>query len=182
MLNARLYASTLGRGSVTFPSPKDERKLPGSFVGREQRLSELRVALEETSTYGHLFLISGEPEPTRHCQLQSPRKSVVRFRSLVLSLAVLIGISRPAVLGIMLAYADEGSLVTIASKRFPNLTVAERRLLEYADISNQHRGEFSVGGTSPTPNDPSNDPAQSASWPAQRNIRAELIRWLLVDR
>jgi hypothetical protein len=30
----------------------------------------------------------------------------------------------------MLAYADEGSLVTIAAKRFQNLTVAERRLLE----------------------------------------------------
>jgi hypothetical protein len=73
-------------------------------------------------------------------------------------------------------------LVTIAASRFQNLTVAERRLFEYADVSNQHRGEFSVGGTSAEPKDPSNDPARSASWPIQRNIRAELIRWLLVDR
>jgi hypothetical protein len=82
---------------------------------------------------------------------------------------------------VRLAHADE-RLVTIAARRFQNLTVAERRLLEYADIDNQHRGEFSVGGTSAEPKDASNDPARSASWSAQRSIRAELIRWLLVDR
>jgi hypothetical protein len=95
---------------------------------------------------------------------------------------VLIAIFASPALGEMRSSADKGSLLAMASKRFQNLTVAERRLLEYADVSNQHRGEFSVGGTSAEPKDPSNDPAHSASWPIQRNIRAELIRWLLVDR
>jgi hypothetical protein len=93
----------------------------------------------------------------------------------------LIGILASPVLGVTLAYADEGRLVTIASAQFQNLTVAERRLLEYADGSDNLSGEFSVSGTSPEPKDPSNDPAQSDSWSIQRNIRAQLIRWLLVD-
>jgi hypothetical protein len=151
-------------------------------VGREQELAELCSALEQISTRERLFLlILRKPERRRHGHLPSSSKFGARLRSLVLSLTALIGISSSSGLGVRLAYADE-RLVTIAARRFQNLTVAERRLLEYADIDNQHPGEFSVGGTSAEPKDASNDPARSASWPIQRNIRAELIRWLLVDR
>ena len=64
------------------------------------------------------------------------------FRSQILSLAWLIGISASLAFAVTQAYADEGSLFTIAAKRFQNLAVTERRPLEYADVSNPHRGEF----------------------------------------
>jgi hypothetical protein len=182
-LNVRLYTYPVNcRGSVTFHSSLDGHRPPASFVGGEREPPILRAVLEETSTRGPLALISGEPVRPRHGQLQSQSKLVVLFRSLILALAGLIGISLWPALGVRLVHADEGRLVTIAARRFQNLTVAERRLLEYADIDNRHRGEFSVAGTSAEPKDASNDPARSASWSAQRNIRAELIRWLLVDR
>ena len=142
----------------------------------------MRVELEESSAQGPLFLLSGERARPRPASVSAPTiKSVAHFRSVALSL-VFIGIFASSVLGEMPSYVDTGSLVSMAARRFQNLTVAERNLLEYADVTNQHRGEFSVGGTSAEPKDPSNDPARSASWPIQRNIRAELIRWLLVDR
>jgi hypothetical protein len=167
---------------MTSDGEQDGRWPPGSFVGRERERAELRAALEETSARRLLFLLSGEPMDGWHYQLESRSKLASRFRSLVLSLAAVIAISASNVLGVMRAYADDGSLIAMGGKRFQNLSVAERRLLEYADVSNQHRGEFSAGGTSAEPKDPSNDPAQSVSWPVQRNIRPELIRWLLVDR
>src|SRR5262249_31864846 len=127
------------------------------------------------------FLIPGGFFGGGPASVHTPKiKLVAHFRSLALSLA-LIGIFASPVLGEKRSPADTVSLPAMASKRFQNLTVAERRLLKYADVSNQHRGEFSVGGTSAEPKDPTNDPSQSASWPIQRNIRAELIRWLLVD-
>ena len=77
---------------------------------------------------------------------------------------------------------DSSRLVTLASSKFPNLTRAERALLEFSDKSNLGRGEFAVAGTSAAPLDPSNDPVRADDWSAQRNVRAELIRWMCVDR
>jgi len=72
-------------------------------------------------------------------------------------------------------------LVNLAAARFPNLTRAERALLNYADVSNGERGEFAVGGLSAIPLNPSNDPSGAAEWSHDRDIRAGLIRWLAVD-
>ena len=158
-----------------------ERRLPGRFLGGEQEPAGISVGLEKSSAQGPRFLSPGQHVRGRTTSVPAATiKSVAHLRSLALSL-VFIGIFASPVLGEMPSYADKGSLIAMAAGRFQNLTVAEKRLLEYADISNRHRGEFSVGGTRAEPKDPSNDPAQSASWPIQRNIRAELIRWLLVD-
>ncbi|MBV8135554.1 MAG: hypothetical protein JO121_07930, partial [Deltaproteobacteria bacterium] len=156
-------------------------ELPDRFVGGEQGPAGIRVGLEKSSAQGPRFLIPGERLRRRPTFVAAPPiKSIAHFRSLALSL-VFIGIFASPVPGEMPSPADTGTLITMAARRFQNLTVAEGRLLEFADVSNQHHGEFSVGGTSAEPKDASNDPAQSASWPIQRNIRAELIRWLLVD-
>jgi len=72
-------------------------------------------------------------------------------------------------------------LVKLAAARFPNLTHAERALLDYADVSNGERGEFAVAGISAIPLDPSNNPSGAAEWSHDRDIRAGLIRWLAVD-
>jgi hypothetical protein len=77
--------------------------------------------------------------------------------------------------------AERGSLLEMASKRFPDLTRAERALFVFADKSNQARGEFAIAASSGAPLDPSNDPSHADEWPPDRNIRAELIRWLAVD-
>jgi hypothetical protein len=72
-------------------------------------------------------------------------------------------------------------LAKLAAARFPNLTRAERALLDYADVSNADRGEFAVAGVSAIPLDPTNDPSTAAKWSHDRDIRAALIRWLAVD-
>jgi len=72
-------------------------------------------------------------------------------------------------------------LVNLQLADFPNLTHAERALLNYADVSNGERGEFAVAGISAIPLDPSNDPISAAKWSHDRDIRAGLIRWLAVD-
>jgi hypothetical protein len=69
-------------------------------------------------------------------------------------------------------------LIKLALARFPNLTRAERTLLEYADINTIDRGESAVAGTSSDRDDSSNDPAHAAAWGHEREIRSELIRWL----
>jgi len=46
---------------MTSEGAHQERRPPGSFVGREQELLELRAALDETPAHGRVFLISGEP-------------------------------------------------------------------------------------------------------------------------
>jgi hypothetical protein len=73
------------------------------------------------------------------------------------------------------------ALIELAAARFPNLTQAERAMLEYADRSNLVRGQFAVAGTSNNPDDPSNDPGSADKWPHDRDIRAGLIRWLFVE-
>ena len=54
-------------------------------------------------------------------------------------------------------------------------------MLWFSDIDNVDRGEFAAGGTSSMSTDPSNDPAHTDQWPASRQIRASLIRWICVD-
>jgi len=76
---------------------------------------------------------------------------------------------------------DSAPLLKLASSKFPNLTHAERALLEFADKSNLDRGEFAIAGTSSAPLDPSNDPARAGEWSHDRDVRAELIRWLAID-
>jgi hypothetical protein len=72
-------------------------------------------------------------------------------------------------------------LVALAARKFPNLSNAERAMLWFSDIDNVDRAKFAVAGTSPNPDDPSNDPAHADEWPASRQIRASLIRWICVD-
>src|ERR1700678_353120 len=71
-------------------------------------------------------------------------------------------------------------LVALAAPQFPNLTKAERAMLEFVDIKNLTRDDFALGGTSALLDDPTNDPANADSWTDDRDVRAELIRWLCV--
>jgi len=77
--------------------------------------------------------------------------------------------------------AADSALVTLASAKFPQLTRAERAMLDYADVNNVGRSEIAVAGSSANPSDPSNDPARVNKWDEQRNVRAALIRWMAVD-
>src|SRR5215467_14432437 len=76
---------------------------------------------------------------------------------------------------------EDPPLVKLAALNFPNLTRAERALLNFAGRSKVNRGEFAIAGSSDAPLDPSNDPAHADEWTHDRYIRAELIRWLAVD-
>jgi hypothetical protein len=74
--------------------------------------------------------------------------------------------------------AGDATLVVLAAGRFHDLTMAERRMLEYADIGNEKRGDWAFCGISTNPADPSNDPKNAATWKHERDIRASMIRWL----
>lgn len=77
--------------------------------------------------------------------------------------------------------SNDGALIRLAETQFPGLTPAEEALLLHEDIGNTSRAAFAVAGTSPDPEDPSNDPGHANKWGAERNVRASLIRWLCVD-
>ena len=77
--------------------------------------------------------------------------------------------------------AASGRLVAMAAAEFSNLTEAERALLVFVDLKNRAQGDFAHGGTSANPSDPTNDPAHADKWGHEREIRADLIRWLCVD-
>jgi hypothetical protein len=66
-------------------------------------------------------------------------------------------------------------LEDLARARFGDLSQAEVAVLRAAP-----RGELGVCGP-PDPKHPHNDPAHADDWGADREIRAELIRWLCVD-
>jgi hypothetical protein len=76
---------------------------------------------------------------------------------------------------------DSTPLIRLAASRFPSLTHAERALLENADVKNVARTDFAAAGPSSVPNDPSNDPTHADRWHHDREVRAELIKWLCVD-
>ena len=46
---------------MTFPNPKDECRVPGSFVGRERELQQLAQAVEQAGAgHGQVVAIVGE--------------------------------------------------------------------------------------------------------------------------
>jgi hypothetical protein len=68
-------------------------------------------------------------------------------------------------------------LVALAKARFAPLTQAELKVLRAAP-----KGEMAWCGPSAKDDDPANDPARADEWAHEREIRADLIRWLCVDR
>ena len=70
-----------------------------------------------------------------------------------------------------------GELERLAPARFSDLTAAEIKLLRAAP-----NGDLAVCGPSKENHDPANDPAKADEWGKEREIRADLIRWLCVDR
>jgi hypothetical protein len=80
------------------------------------------------------------------------------------------------------AQTDSTPLIRLAASKFPNLTKAERALLEFADVGNLNRGEWAAAGPNQNPLDASNDPKDANKWTHDRDIRAALIRWMCVDR
>ena len=72
-------------------------------------------------------------------------------------------------------------LIKLARARFPNLTRAELATLEFAQVGNVARGQFAIAGSNSDPSDPSNDPKTASDWGPQREIRAELLRWLFEE-
>ena len=79
------------------------------------------------------------------------------------------------------AQSRAGKLVELAAAKFPNLSRAERAMLAFAQAGNVDRGQYAIAGTSANPQDPSNDPKHSDEWSKDREIRAQLIRWLCED-
>ena len=67
-------------------------------------------------------------------------------------------------------------LVRLGARQFPQLTRAESFLLLHAP-----RGLPAPGGLSADPKDPTNDPSKADKWDPDREVRAELIRWLCGD-
>ncbi len=74
---------------------------------------------------------------------------------------------------------DQGAqeLLQLATTRFGKLSEAEAKLLRAAP-----KGEEAACGPSGDFNDPSNDPSKADDWGPERQVRAELIRWLCTDR
>jgi hypothetical protein len=68
-------------------------------------------------------------------------------------------------------------LEQLARAQFDRLSDAEIKLLCAAP-----KGETAYCGPSERDDDPDNDPAHWDSWGDEREIRAELVRWLCVDR
>jgi hypothetical protein len=77
--------------------------------------------------------------------------------------------------------AVRGPLLALGTAEFSNLTRAERALLVHADLKNRASSDFAVAGTVANPADPSNDPVHADHWDHEREVRAELIRWMCVD-
>ncbi len=77
--------------------------------------------------------------------------------------------------------ASDSPLTKLAASRFPNLTHAERTMVEFAETGDVDRGEFAVAGASANPDDSSNDPRQADKWSHERDIRASLLMWLCDD-
>ena len=76
---------------------------------------------------------------------------------------------------------ESTELLRLAAARFSNLTNCERALLINADVNTTNHQRFAVCGSSSNFDDPSNDPKDAAKWDHQRELRAELIRWLCAD-
>ena len=79
------------------------------------------------------------------------------------------------------ATASDSPLTKLAASKFRNLTRCERAVLENADLKTTRHGPPAACGPSSKFEDPSNDPKNAATWDHQRDLRAELIRWVFVD-
>jgi hypothetical protein len=101
-------------------------------------------------------------------------RAALMLAAATLPFGVVGGLAKPA------DARESGGLAARAARQFPNLTRAERAMLDYVDVSKTNRGELAVAGPSAIPLDPSNDPARADEWERQRQIRARLIRWLCV--
>jgi hypothetical protein len=77
--------------------------------------------------------------------------------------------------------APEPELLKLAEGEFSNLTPAENALLRFAGSYRSEPGGFAAAGPSAKSDDPSNDPAHADKWGTERDVRADLIRWLCVD-
>jgi hypothetical protein len=69
------------------------------------------------------------------------------------------------------------SLERLARDRFGVLSVAEFKLVRAAP-----KGEIAYCGPNRDDTDPNNNPSKAGQWGPARQIRAELIRWLCIDR
>lgn len=72
--------------------------------------------------------------------------------------------------------SQANDLEPVARSHFGELSEAERRLLRAAP-----KGEFATCGPNASDSDPANNPANANSWGSEREIRAEVIRWLCLD-
>jgi len=72
-------------------------------------------------------------------------------------------------------------LLELAQSEFSNLTPAETALLKFAGSYRSEPGGFAIAGPSAKADDPSNDPSHADKWGKEREVRADLIRWLCVD-
>ncbi len=104
------------------------------------------------------------------------RRSTVFVTLLVLALA-----QGGEVRNAWCATSDAPGLMELARNRFSNLTQAELTLLKFVGSNPAIGGAFAAAGPSANPDDPSNDPAHADEWSKDRQVRAELIRWLSVD-
>lgn len=68
------------------------------------------------------------------------------------------------------------NLKALAQEVFSDLTVAERALLETAPV-----GKFAICGPNGDDSDPANHPQNASGWGNEREIRADLIRWICVN-
>lgn len=68
------------------------------------------------------------------------------------------------------------NLEELVRARFGNLSAAELKLVRVVP-----KGDFAYCGPSQRDDDPGNDPSQADHWRPERQIRAELIRWLCID-
>jgi hypothetical protein len=105
-------------------------------------------------------------------------------RALLTWSAVFVGVLSTSVSGHAATRNESGAasrLVALATAQFPNLTKAERAMLVFVDVKNRAQADFAFGGSSTLLNDPTNDPANADSWSHDRDVRAQLMRWLSAD-
>ena len=86
-----------------------------------------------------------------------------------------------SLIAVPVANASDSPLTKLAAAKFPSLTRCERAVLENADLKTTRHGPPAACGPSSKLEDPSNDPKNAATWDHQRDLRAELIRWVFID-
>ena len=77
--------------------------------------------------------------------------------------------------------APDPELLVLARGKFSAMTTAEIALLKFVGSDSSDPEGFAAAGPSAKPGDPSNDPAHADKWATEREVRADLIRWLCVD-